>query len=374
VKVCLASWAPYCAGAEVAALRLGVGLQTAGCDVVVVLGTKGQAMEQMCQAGLRCIHIPLCLTNKWRFWSYLKSRSAFARLLDHENPDIVHANDLPTSQMVGEAARRRKIPRICHHRFTFGGPAIDWLNKFGAERHLFISRSLMDELTQASPVLKSSPHALVYDGIPIPPIPSETTRRESRMQLGLPIEKTIVTFAGQVIERKGVAELIQAWHLLPRDVADRSLLLIIGEDMITAGAYRREMERLAARLNVQATFTGFQENTHLWWQASDIAVVPSRVEPLGLVALEAMAAELPVIGCAVGGIRETVAHGETGLLVPAANAIRLAEALTHLLGSAEQRRVLGAAGRKRCEEKFSLESHVRQVLAQYESVLREQHA
>ncbi len=54
-------------------------------------------------------------------------------VLREYGPDVVHSNDLPTHQIVGDAARGLGMPRICHHRFPFEGPAVDWLNKAGAE-------------------------------------------------------------------------------------------------------------------------------------------------------------------------------------------------------------------------------------------------
>src|SRR5207249_4811574 len=98
---------------------------------------------------------------------------------------------------------------------------------------------------------------------------------------------------------------------------------------------------------------------------SDVAVVPSHVEPLGNATLEAMSYALPVIGGDVGGIPEMVLDGETGLLVPPRSPERLAEALARLIREPETRRQFGAQGRHRCEELFSLRAHARNVLHEY---------
>ena len=142
-KICIASWASFLAGAEVAAERLAIGLKEAGHDVFMLLGTNGETLRRMRGVGLRCEFAPLSLTDKWRWWRYAAARRGVDRVLRREKPDLVHCNDLPTNQMVSKAAGRLGIPRICHHRFYFGGSAVDWLNKFGAERHLFVSRALM---------------------------------------------------------------------------------------------------------------------------------------------------------------------------------------------------------------------------------------
>ncbi len=71
-----------------------------------------------------------------------------------------------------------------------------------------------------------------------------------------------------------------------------------------------------------------------------------------MVALEAMAAGVPVVATAVGGIPECVLHERTGLLVPPGDRHALADALIELLKNAEKRRALGAAGRRRVAENF----------------------
>jgi glycosyltransferase involved in cell wall biosynthesis len=80
---------------------------------------------------------------------------------------------------------------------------------------------------------------------------------------------------------------------------------------------------------------------------------PSVYEPFGLINLEAMACETPVVASAVGGILEVVVDGETGFLVPPAKPEALADALRRVLDDAGLARRLGRAGRRRVEAQFS---------------------
>src|SRR3712207_71991 len=105
LKVCLASMAPFVGGAEVAAERLAGGLLGAGHDVLVVLGTRGPVQERMERAGLRCAHCPMYLTDKWHWLRYVRARNRLRRVLRHQRPDVIHSNDLPTHQIVSDAAR-----------------------------------------------------------------------------------------------------------------------------------------------------------------------------------------------------------------------------------------------------------------------------
>jgi glycosyltransferase involved in cell wall biosynthesis len=369
LKIVLASWAPFYAGAEVAALRLAQGLAEAGHQVTCIVGTEGELLQRLRQAGLECHYVPTRFTDKWRYWLYFAARRKLTSLLARLRPNVVHSNDLPTHQMVGDAARRLGLPRVCHHRWIFEGPAIDWLNKFGAERHLFVSQFLMDALCAASQRLAASPRAVVYDGLPLPPLPGDADRQAARVQLGLPPDKRLVLFAGQIIERKGVAEVLRAWHELAARWGPQAHLVLVGDDLENEGAYRRQMEQLARSLGLQVFFAGFQRNVPLWLTAADVVLVPSHAEPLGNATLEAMAHGRPVVGTRVGGIPEMVVDGQTGLLVPPRSPGALAAAIDRLLEDEPLRRRLGAAARTRCEALFSLKSHVASVVEQYRQVV-----
>ncbi len=369
LRVCLVSWAPFLAGAEIAAERLALGLKQAGHEVLILLGHEGPTMDRMRAAGLRCEHQPIYFTDKWHWLRYRRARNALRRTLQRERPDIVHSNDLPTHQIVSDALRGTTIPEVCHHRWVFDGAAADWLNKFGAARHLFVSEFLMAQLGSVSERLRRSERSVVYDGLPLPPAPTDAERLHARQQLSVGADRIHVTIAGQVIERKGVADLLHAWSMLDRSLRERADLLVVGDDLEKQGAYRAAMEQLSTQLGCNARFAGFQRNVGTWLLATDIAVVPSHVEPLGNATLEAMSYALPVLGSTAGGIPEMIVDGQTGLLVPPRAPEKLSAALARLIADAELRRCLGTQGRQRCEIVFSLQAHTEAVLVQYRQVL-----
>lgn len=390
LKVCITSRAPFVGGAELAAERLARGLMQQGHDVFCLLGKKGEVFRRFTDAGIRCMHFPVQYTDVRRFWRYLGARNTLRSLFRRERPDVIHANDLPSAQLFFDAARGLDIARVCHHRFIYDRAAIDWFNKYSPDRHLFVSAALRDTLAATSPALAAQPNAVVYDGLELPRIATAADQSAARAELGLPNDRVIVTFAGQIIERKGVADLLHAWALLMRDgrtdstgetpvppQADvapktpitsqpRAELVIVGDDVAGDGAYRRKMEQLAAELRITPRFVGFQRNVDRWLTASNIAVVPSHVEPLGNATLEAMSHSLPVVGAKVGGIPEMIVHEETGLLAPPHDPPALAEVIGKLIAWSDLRRQLGFAARMRCESLFSLEAHTRAVLHQYD--------
>ena len=368
-RIVLASWAPFYAGAEVATEHLADGLRQAGHEVLVLVGTDGQAAERFRDLGLDVRFIEQRFTSKLGWFGYRRSMNKVVELLRERRPDIVHSTDLPTHQMISDAARRLKLPRICHHRWIFEGAATEWLNKFGAERHLFVSHYLEAEMTRTSPSLQAGNRAVVHDGIRLPALSTPDDKLRVRRALGLPDDRRIVLFAGQIVERKGLADLLRAWSLL-REQHDRAMLVIVGDDLQHQGAYRREMEMLNRELGDIARFVGFQFDIASWQTAADIAIVPSHIEPLGLVVMEAMSRGLPVIGANTGGIPEMIVHGETGLLAAPHSPPSLAAALADLLTSPDRCRQFGAAGRRRCEAAFQLDSHVDAIVEQYEILSR----
>jgi glycosyltransferase involved in cell wall biosynthesis len=86
---------------------------------------------------------------------------------------------------------------------------------------------------------------------------------------------------------------------------------------------------------------------------ASVFVCPSVYEPFGIINLEAMACETPVVASAVGGILEVVVDGETGFLVPPANPEALAASIRTVLDDPVRARAMGRAGRKRVEDRFS---------------------
>lgn len=103
--------------------------------------------------------------------------------------------------------------------------------------------------------------------------------------------------------------------------------------------------------------------------AADVFVLSSRSEGMPMSVLEAMAAGLPVVATAVGGIPELVESGVTGLLVPAGDVDALAAALNDVLGNAALRRSLGDAGRQRATERFDVAAFREAHLSLYRAML-----
>ncbi len=102
-----------------------------------------------------------------------------------------------------------------------------------------------------------------------------------------------------------------------------------------------------------------------------VFVVPSVYEPMGIVNLEAMACETPVVASRVGGIPEVVEDGVTGLLVPPADPPALAAAVNELLRDPERGREMGKAGRRRVLEHFTWRAVAERTLELYRRLIEQ---
>jgi D-inositol-3-phosphate glycosyltransferase len=148
---------------------------------------------------------------------------------------------------------------------------------------------------------------------------------------------------------KGLASLLQALATAKADglaPADVRLVVVGGDKDDRWDGERAGLRQLADDLGVGrwVDFRGPQPQAALpdYYAAADICLMPSLYESFGMVALEAMAAGVPVLGSRVGGLALTVQDGVTGLLVPEGDVLALAEGITRLLRDPDRRARLGA--------------------------------
>jgi glycosyltransferase involved in cell wall biosynthesis len=190
---------------------------------------------------------------------------------------------------------------------------------------------------------------------------------EFRREFGIPNDVFMIAAAGQLIPRKGHGSLLQAMSAL--HVAHPSVRLVIfGE-----GFLNNQLRAQAASLGLGdvVQFVGYREDLDAFIGCFDLFVHPASAEGLGVAVLKASAAGVPVVACDAGGVSEAVSDGETGLLVPPDDAEALREAIAHLIDDEQLRARLGAAGRERMQNEFSIATMAEAHLALYESLISE---
>ncbi|MGC8669460.1 MAG: glycosyltransferase family 4 protein [Chthonomonadales bacterium] len=181
-----------------------------------------------------------------------------------------------------------------------------------------------------------------------------------RAQLHLPGEAHLVASAGRLSPEKGFHILMQAARIL-EDLHPNAYFAIAGSGP--------EESALRAMAPPHVRFLGYLPRVAVLLLCADLVAIPSLTEGHGLVALEAMAARRPVVASNVGGLTDTILHGDTGLLVPAADAASLAQAIGRLLGDEELRSRMGEAGRARVEAFYTADLMAARTFQLYRHIL-----
>jgi len=175
-----------------------------------------------------------------------------------------------------------------------------------------------------------------------------TEQRDALDRLG--VRPPYVLFVGRITDQKGIFHLLDAVPRLPGGVQ----VVLCASAPDTPEIEERLRRAVPRHPNVLwiNEMAPVDVVVQLYSHAA-VFVCPSVYEPFGLINLEAMACETPVVASAVGGILEVVEDGKTGLLVPPGHPEELAEALGRVLDNPALGRSLGQAGRRRVEAQFS---------------------
>jgi len=235
-----------------------------------------------------------------------------------------------------------------------------------ADRVIAVSGKMRDDVLE---IFRIDPARVVviHNGID-PERHRRTDRREALARHG--VREPYVLFVGRITDQKGIFDLVEASAALPADV--QVVLCAAAPDTpeIEARLRRRVQGRPAIRWIGE--MLPVDDMVQLYSHAA-VFCCPSVYEPFGIINLEAMACESPVVASAVGGIVEVVEDGVTGLLVPPSQPGELAAALNLVLSDPERARAMGKAGRTRVEQHFSWASVAARTEALYAEAIAEFH-
>jgi glycosyltransferase involved in cell wall biosynthesis len=212
----------------------------------------------------------------------------------------------------------------------------------------------------------------VYNGVDLAQFNSELDGKRVRSEFKVGKHTKLIGAIGHFAPLKGYEELLCA----VREVVGAGFnvkLALVGECIYPhSKGYKEKLLSLvdSTGMKDKVIFTGFREDIPELLASFDLFVLPSRSEGFGRVNLEAMAMGKPVISTNVGGIPEVVIDGVTGILVPPGNSNVISRAIVKLLDDPHMREIMGREGRKRVEERFTLQGHVQRIQEIYRDVLR----
>lgn len=197
----------------------------------------------------------------------------------------------------------------------------------------------------SSRYIASRCHARIARAIPAYGVDPEIyeprpSREEARRTLGLPADVPLVLWRSRLAPEKDLDTFLRAMALV-RATREAALALYVGAEY-------RQIEALARAGSVPVVARDAvdpRRELPLFYRAADVVVQTSRMEGLGISPLEALACEVPVVASAVGGLTETIRHGDTGLTAPPGDAHATARAISWMLDHPEDALAMAQRGR-----------------------------
>lgn len=355
-------------GSDLMMVRTAALLRNAGDRVEVLVPEHGPLLDRLAANEVDHRVVPFPVLRKALFTPanlfttltrILPDTRRLVRLLRETRPDVLYVNTITLPWWLA-AAKLARVPVVCHVR------------ELEATAPRIVSRLLTAPLLLADHLISNSQATstyiatqwsrlrrrttLVYNGLEFPVADgSDAMARRNRT-----VRR--ITVVGRLSPRKGQDVALDAVVALLGDGYDIELELV-GDAYTGYEWYEEELRSTARRHGVteRLLLTGFRSPVWRCYTEADVVLVPSRLEPFGSVAAEALAMARPVVVSDVGGLPEIVDHNESGWVVPPGDAPALAAAIRSALDDPTRAAAIAACGYDRVRDRFSVHRYGAQV-------------
>jgi glycosyltransferase involved in cell wall biosynthesis len=348
-----------------------------GHIVTVILAAHGPLVDTVRQSGavVTVVDTPVLRKSDLSVLGFLKlllkvtmSQVSIGRAIYANTPDVVYINTIVQPWWIIASKLQRK--RVVVH-VREAETEVMWLLKkliyaplLLADAIICNSKSTRRDIVDALP-MSAKKARVVYNG-----------KDWTKYQISDPTvircngeDSVRLAVIGRLSPRKGQDLAVRALAKLV--TGGNEVTLTFAGDVFTGYEwYEDELKRVAVELGVSGRieYLGFQSDIKAVLGQSDIAIVPSRIEPFGTVAAECMAAGLPTVVANVDGLAEIVADGETGLTFDMGDSEGLADRCQWVISHPEQSREIALAGQRSIAERFSLEQYQTAIVMTLEDV------
>lgn len=353
------------AGSAVSSLDVYRILSDLGFKVEIVFSVDGPMRDDMEALGIRVtqleeIHWLLLRNLPRKIWAERQSRrtrKAHKALIQERSPSLIYANTLVNSSAI-LAAHECGVPCIWHVRETlkaFGGEMHPPLGGEGeiarrlglADRTIYVSEELRQQVNPRSePSTSFVVHNAVgneyFESAASKNVTIDSAAKPRAIAIGLP---------GTVRPIKGHEEFLDVFSAVHSALPGAHLYITGSVDH----AFGQLVVRKASDLNLSehVTFLGPCTDMRRFYDQCDLICVPSRQEPFGRIAVEAMARGRPIIASAVGGLKEIISDGKDGILIPVGDSEAFTKAIVSLARDPRVRADLSSAAQDTARTLFS---------------------
>ena len=339
-------------GASILALRLAKGLLERDIDIVM-LCTKIGHIDQSLLKGIDILELPGYAQPIWG----RVVRQSVLKNLDRRPPDMIHLLSLDM------------LPQAIWLGTQLSCPVVLSVNDHADASRLLLPSSAqccrmlvcVSESVQAALPhprdLNNIEQRVIHPGIPLSPESKSFSILDSDRE-------PVIGMAGPMEILKGGSFFLRACHRVLSD-GHKIRIVITG-----SGPEERNLRHLATSLQLanQVTFVDDSTDMQTFLSAMDVFCLPSLQQGIGVLLLEAMALERPVIASGVGGILTVLDNNNAGLAVPASDSRVLADAILKLITDPDGTRRMAQAGRSLVEQRFSLNRMLNEITALYSEI------
>jgi glycosyltransferase involved in cell wall biosynthesis len=299
------------------------------------------------------------------------SAQRIARFISEKNIEIIHAHaarDYIPASLVCRLTKNSKFVLTRHVLFPM--KPFHRLTLTNVARAIAVSAAVAENLQAIFPPRKIE---IIPNGINAETLTEEERRKrreEFRFLHDIPFDAPVVGTIGELKELKGQRDFVLAAHEIAKN-NDTAFFLVVGKDHSANQPFRRELRRLVKIFDLESRFLflDWVEDMPSLLAALDIFVSASHSESFGLAILEAMTNRTPIVATATEGAKELLNDGETGLLVPVKEPVRLAEAVESLLNAPEKRKTFASNAGIFAAKHFSLDEMIEQTERLYKEIL-----
>lgn len=346
-------------GISVHTRRWACSLAEAGIDIVIYTHEKADKTT--------FANLPIKIYERKQNWAFpLLEIVAVRKLIRREKPDIVHAHYASRNGFLGALTHFHPYIVSVWGSDIYEFPHISFIHKL-ILKHNFRKA---DYIFSTSHIMAKETAKYTNKSIAITPFGVDTNLFKKKAELS---DKPFVVGNVKTLEKiYGIDVLIKAFKI----VVKKNPSLDCRLEIYGKGSEESNLKQLVKQLAIEnrVIFKGFVENSMLpdVYNNFSVSVSVSNSESFGVVAVEAMACECPVIVSDADGFTEVVANGETGFIVPKRDAEATAQAIQKFIDNPKLRSEMGKKGRQRVLELYDWKNNVNTMIELYNEIISQQ--